>query len=82
MKIHIIKCDNCGKLQENDIYHQFRLFKERRSNHVEYENYDWVSDLCPACTSKMVTRLTKVLAALPNDQLKAEIVKEFKCREE
>lgn len=82
MKLTVIVCDNCKVQQKNEKFHKLSMYKERRSNGVESENWYWVADLCPECTSKLATRLTLFLTGSKDQIAINNLAGDFNCREE
>lgn len=80
MKKSIVVCDKCEKVLITEKAYLFSLFKERKSNGVESEDYNWEADLCMDCLVKLATRLTQALSALGTDKHKEEIAKQFNCK--
>jgi len=82
MKISVIICDRCEIQQKDEKFHKLSFFKENRSDGLERQDWNWVADLCPDCTSKLATRLTTFLLGSNDLVAKTAIAKDFHCREE
>ena len=80
MKKQITVCNRCGS-PTNENNTEFSLFNERRMDPAgSCENWHWVADLCPKCTSILVQKFLKIAEGWPQDQRKA-LASEFKAVE-
>jgi hypothetical protein len=80
MKKTITVCNKCGE-EIKDFGFDFQLFKERKSNGTENENWYWQSDLCNSCIKGLTKKLLKFFENVADKNSQENLAKEYRAVE-